>query len=99
MNAFEPSSEDVKRWMEWVAERPSKVKDVAEKVFPWKLYKLKTSGHFVTLYSIDEPKDGSEPTLKVDVSREFNQNLEFERRVFGIRLEDLEEVGNDGVSS
>lgn len=95
MKPDKPTSEEVKEWLDWVQARPASVREVAEKVFPWKLYRLKPSGHIVTLYSIDEPLDGSTPTLKVQVLNQFNPNLAFERTVFGIRLEDLEEIQSE----
>lgn len=81
--------------MDWVQSRPDSVREIAEKVLPWKLYRLKSSGHVVTLYSIDEPVDGGTPTLKVQVLNRYNDNLAFERTVFGIRLEDLEEIQSE----
>lgn len=56
---------------------------------------LKDSGHRVTLYSVDEPEDGSPPTLKVDVLGRFNL-LAFDRRVFGVSPSDLEECDLPG---
>ena len=82
---IEPSKEMLAAWNEWVAERPESVRIVAEKFDPWTLYKLKDSGHRVTLHSISE--DG---TLTVNVSGDFNQLL-FERKVFGIPPNDLDE--------
>jgi hypothetical protein len=90
-NIFEPTDQQKSDWNEWVRNRPDKIREIAEKVFPWKLYRLKSSGHRVTVYSIDEPADTNvEPTLKVIVSGDYNKVL-FERTVFGIKLEDLEE--------
>lgn len=90
-NWFEPSNEDRAEWAEWVSEHPKQVRAVAEKFEPWKLYRRKSSSHRVTIVSFDQPKDESQPvTLKVHVSRDFNL-VAFERTVFGILPEDLEE--------
>jgi hypothetical protein len=90
-NIFEPTEQQKSEWDEWVKSRPDRIREIAEKVFPWKLYKLKNGGHRVTVYSIDEPKDKNTiPTLKVTVSGDYNLVV-FERTVFGIKLEDLEE--------
>lgn len=90
-NWFEPTDNDRAGWAEWVAQRPEKVRVVAEKFEPWKLYRLKSSSHRVTIVSFDQPKDESQPvTLKVHVSGDFNR-VAFERTVFGILPEDLEE--------
>ena len=91
-NVMDPTPEQVQDWDEWVSERPKAVRETLQRydLKPWKLYRLHGSGHRVTLYSVDEPEDGSPPTLKVDVSGRFNL-LAFDRRVFGIKPEDLEE--------
>jgi len=69
----------------WLQDRPQIIKDIAGKVPPGRLYLLKSSGHRVFPYSYSE--DG---TLTVVVSGQFN-SVVFERRVFGIDPEDLEE--------
>ena len=91
-NVMEPTPEQVQGWDEWVSERPQSVRETLQRydLKPWRLYRLKGTGQRVTLYSVDEPEDGSPPTLKVDVSGHFNL-LMFDRRVFGIKPEDLEE--------
>lgn len=70
---------------EWLAERPQAIKDLVAKLPPDRLYRLKTTGHRVFLYAYSE--DG---TVTVAVTGQFNA-LPFERRVFGIAPEDLEE--------
>ena len=89
MNLYEPTEEQLKDWNEWVASRPPNVRAVAEKLVPWKLYRMGSSGHRVCLYSYDEEMDGS-VTLKVDVRGEFNFVV-MERRVFGVKPEELTE--------
>ena len=74
-----------KEWDEWLAPRPQIIKDLAKLLPPNKLYLLKTSNHMVTMRSYDE--DG---TVSVNVSGDFNF-VTFERGVFGIKPEDLEE--------
>lgn len=82
----EPTAEQEAGWAAWVAERPPAVRAVAERFDPWSLYRLKSSGHRVLIYSFDE----ADPvTLTVDVLARYNQ-LAFERRVFGIPPDDLE---------
>jgi len=80
----EPTQAQVEEWKAWVAERPEVVREIAERLEPWSLYRLKTTDQRVTLYSISE--DG---TVTVDVTGQFNPSL-FERRVFGIDPDDLE---------
>lgn len=86
---YTPTADDIKAWDEFVLSRPEAVKAVAAKLFPWKLYRMKSTGHRVTLYCLDENTDGT-VTLQVDVTGEFNA-LMFDRRVFGISPDDLEE--------
>lgn len=86
---FEPTDEQKTAWAEFVASRPDNVKAVAERFFPWILYRLKSSGHRVTLCSFGEHEDGT-VTLTVNVTGEFNAVM-FERSVFGISPDDLEE--------
>jgi hypothetical protein len=88
-NIYEPTQTQVDKWNEWVESRPEQIRSLIQKhnFAPWKLYLLKTSGHKVELYSFDE---GEPPTLKVLVHGRFNL-VSFERRVFGISPDDLEE--------
>lgn len=97
-NVMDPTPEQVQGWDEWVSGRPQAVRETLQRydLKPWKLYRLKSSGHRVTLYSVDEPKDGSAPTLKVNVLGRFNL-LAFDRRVFGITPDDLEECELPGA--
>ena len=91
-NVMDPTPEQQQDWDEWVSERPRAVREALQRydLKPWRLYRMKSSGHRCTLYSVDEPEDGSAPTLKVDVLGRFNL-LAFDRRVFGISPSDLEE--------
>jgi len=99
---YEPTPEQVKLFDEWVAERPKSVQDFCERFPPWELYRIKSTGHRVIVYSIGQviTEDG-EPTGKivvtVDVLGKFNFVL-MERRVFGIDPDDLEpsELPADG---
>ena len=89
-NIWEPTDIQKSEWDEWVKARPDRIREVAERFYPWKLYRLKNSGHRVLIHSIDEPADNSEPTLKVLVTGQFNAVC-FDRMVFGIKPSDLEE--------
>lgn len=80
-----PTAEEEKSWQDWVSERPAAVREIAERIDPWTLYRLKPGGQRVTVQSICE--DG---TLTVNVLAEFNA-VTFERSVFGISRDDLEE--------
>jgi hypothetical protein len=76
-------------WSAWVASRPPSVRRVAERFWPNRLYRMRDSRCRVTIYAFDEHEDGS-VTLKVDVTGEYNL-VAFERRVFGVSPDNLEE--------
>jgi hypothetical protein len=83
-----PTQEQESAWNEWILSRPEKVRIVAERFDPWSLYRMKSTGHRVTIFSFSEGSDGK-ITMTVDVLGEFNL-IAFERRVFGIDPDDLE---------
>jgi hypothetical protein len=74
-----------KGWEEWVSGRPPVVQDLCRKLPPDLLYRMKSTGHRVTVYSYGE--DG---TVTVLVTGDYNL-VTFDREVFGIKPEDLEE--------
>ena len=88
-NWYEPTDEQLATYAEWLDERPPHVREVAERFPPWKLFRMESSGHRVTVHSFDERIDGT-VTLKVNVTGDYNF-VAFERRVFGIDPEDLTE--------
>lgn len=75
---------------EWLAERPQVIKDLVKRVPPDRLYLLKSTNHRIFVYSYSE--DG---TVTVAVMGKYNF-LPFERRVFGIKPEELEECDLPG---
>lgn len=88
MRFTEPTKAQERVYRRWVKSRPPNVRAVAERFEPWSLYRLKTTGHRVTVHSFGEEKDGS-VTLTVNVTADFNFVM-FERQVFGIQPDDLE---------
>jgi hypothetical protein len=74
-----------KRWQEWLEDRPQVIKDLGARFKPWKLYRLNSTKHRVTVLSFFE--DG---TLTVNITGEYNL-VSMERSVFGIQPDDLEE--------
>lgn len=84
------TDEERTEWLRWVAERPPRVRAVAERVWPNRLYRI-NSGHRVILYSFGEPTEANAPvTVTVAVLGTYNL-VEFERRVFGIEPDELVE--------
>lgn len=88
-NIYEPTEEQKALYAEFVATRPEAVRLVAERFPPWTLYRIKGSGHRCHVYSFGEAEDGS-VSLTVSVTGQFNAVM-FDRNVFGISPEDLEE--------
>lgn len=87
----------VARWNEWVASRPAAVRAIAEKVEPWRAYRIKSTGNGCRIYSIGEHADGT-ASITVAVTRDLNpQGLVFERTVFGLQLDDLEPMPDSGA--
>jgi hypothetical protein len=76
---------DQSLWKEWVATRPESVQSLSQQLPPDRLYRLKSSGHRGTIHSYSE--DG---TVTIEVTGAYNLVI-FERCVFGIKPEDLEE--------
>lgn len=88
-NWIEPTPERLAEWDEWKRGRPACVLAVADRIVPWKLYRMKSSGHRVTIISYSEMEDDT-CKLQVAVTGEYNRVL-FSRRVFGVDPDDLEE--------
>lgn len=88
-NIKEPTQADRRAWKKWLKGRPSHVRAVAERFEPWKLYRMKSTGQRVTVYSFGEGEDKT-VTLTVTITGEFNL-IHFARNVFGIDPNDLEE--------
>lgn len=80
-----PTPREERDWKKWLSKRPKIVQELGERFPPWKLYRIKSTGHRAVLRSFGE--DG---TMTVTLSAEFNALL-FERHVFGILPDDLEE--------
>lgn len=70
-------------WKAWLEERPQVIREMAAKLPPYKLYRMRS--HRVTIHSYSE--DG---TITVNVTGEYNRVL-FGRHVFGVKPEDLTE--------
>ena len=77
-------------WAAWVATRPAVIQELCARLPPDRLYMLKSSGLRVTLGSYAE--DG---TVTVDATGLYNA-LMFERKIFGVKPEDLEECDFPG---
>ena len=79
------SEKERKEWEAWIETRPKSIQKMIKKFPPDILYRMKSTGHRVALYSYEE--DG---TMTVLVTGKYNK-LSLERRVFGIKAEDLVE--------
>lgn len=87
----EPTDEMEAEYRRWVESRPPVVRAIAERLRPWKLYRLKSTGQRVTMASIFE--DG---TVSVEITGDYNL-IAFDRRVFGIDPGDMEECDLPGA--
>ena len=88
-NIFEPDPQQEVSYQEWLLTRPKHVRKIAEGFRPWKLYRMKGSTHRATIHCFEEHKDDT-VTVKVNILAQFNRLL-FERQVFGVNPNDLEE--------
>jgi len=80
----EPTEAQERAWREFKDRLPPTPRAVAERIEPWSLYRLKSTGHRVTVASIFE-----NGMVSVNVTGEFNL-VGFARTVFGIDPDDLE---------
>ena len=76
----------------WLASRPQAVREAIEKYHPTHLFRMKSTGQRVWIESFAENDDGSVTECTVVVSSQFNRVI-FDRRVFGIELADLDDLG------
>ncbi len=87
----DPSENELVRWADFLNSSPDNVRVVAERFPPWHLYRMRSTGHRVQIYSFDEMGQSRGVTLTVVVLREFNPQMGGpDRRVFGIEPDDLE---------
>ena len=82
---YEFTSDQQRDWDEWLDSRPEVIRHLALKFPPNRLFLLKSTGQKVSPVSYNESG-----TITVLVSGDFNL-VSFERRVFGVAPEDLEE--------
>jgi hypothetical protein len=82
---FKMKGTKLRAWRGWLKNRPPIVADLARRFPPNKLFRLKNTGHRVFVLAYDE-----NGTLRVMVSGKYNFVV-FERQVFGIEPNDLEE--------
>lgn len=91
MRVKQPTPEEEQGWKDWLAEPGREaIREVASRFDPWTLYRLKTTGQRVFIMSFSEPGEDGKVRCRVGVSGEYNL-LTFERAVFGIDTDDLEE--------
>jgi hypothetical protein len=93
-NWYEPTTGQLADYEAWKNDRPPHVRVLAERLLPWKLYRLASSGHRVVVRGFDDSgADGDFPPValvRIAVLGRFNL-VEFERQVFGIQPDDLVE--------
>ncbi len=85
-----PTEKQEKGYRRWVAKLPKGARQVAERFDLWTLYRLKITGQRVTIRAFHD--DGS---ITVNVTGRFNR-VAFNRQVFGITADELEECDLPG---
>jgi hypothetical protein len=83
------TAKEKKEWNDKVKAHPKHVRDVASKLDPWKLYRLRSTGQRVIIIGFNE-SENKEITVRVWVNAKYNTSP-FERNVFGIDPNDIEE--------
>lgn len=87
----EPNENQLQEWAVWLSTRPAAIQKVAKEYGPWTVYRIKSTGDLVRLYSYGEVSDGS-VTLTVHIPKEWNPGrIALHNSVFGLKPEDLEE--------
>jgi len=76
----------------WYKARPPLIQQKIDLYPPDRLYRQKSTGRIVYLYSYEEGEDGLCETCTITITKRFNPTCVLNRRVFGVRLDDLEEV-------
>lgn len=76
---------DEEAWNKWVSTRPVIIQELCRKYPPDRLYLLKPTGQRATIVSYSEDR-----SITVNITGDFNCHI-FDREVFGIKPEDLEE--------
>ena len=87
---FDMDEATQREWDVWVSERPPEVQALARRFYPNILYRIKSTGQRVSIQGYNE-----NGTLRVNVSSEHNLVF-FERDVFGVSPDDLEEADLPG---
>lgn len=77
-------------WQEWVASQPPCVQELCKRLPPDRLYRMKSTGQRVTILSY-----GEDDRLRVNITGRYNAIM-FDRQVFGIDADDLEECDLPG---
>lgn len=89
----EPTVEQLVQWQDWLAARPERVREVAERLPPWKTYLLSYEGEMTgqkcSIMHYDEHDDGS-VTLTIHAWRDWNPFDQ--RKVFGVSPENMHEM-------
>ena len=87
-NIMKPTPENLEEHSRWLEELPPQEKVIMEKFPPWKLYRLKSTDQRVTIMSIGTYDNIVK--FRVAITGKYNTLL-FDRQVFGVDPEDLEE--------
>lgn len=88
-----------KEWLKvfrskWYLELPERIKQIVKQYPPFFTYKLKSTGHLAIIKEFGDDKEDHEAPVFVVVKLlpKYNQDLIFERDLWGVPLSDLEHV-------
>lgn len=86
--------EQRKEYDDWLASVPNSVRKVALKFPIWKLYRMKSTGQIVFIFQYDRDEDDA-VTLTVVVTKLYDPKTLQDRQVFGISVDDLEDINQE----
>lgn len=89
-NYAEPKPGAEEEYVAWCATRPDAVRVAAERLRPWRLYRMRSTGQRVVMHCFEEHTDGSAATVKVAWLGRFDR-VAFDQIIFGVDPADLEE--------
>jgi len=88
---YEPSEKQKLMWQRWLADAPAAVREIAKRLDPWSMYRLKTTRQRVVVLGIN-----AEGKLRVNVLGKYNL-LVPRFAVGGIDPDELEECEPPGT--
>ena len=83
-----------KEWNSWLESETEEIRALAIRISPLKLYRIKETDHIGFPFIYSEGSLGEKLTITLRLRHKENPDILFERDVFGLLEEELEEVGD-----